>query len=457
MPQVLSDPQFTSVITNGGTDLFSYPAVAHPSVLGLQTPATQPLPPGTASATNLLNPDLQVAAQLRNFPPGVYDLSPSSLLVHFMSALLGGGGTGQLRKRQMVARLQQAVTSTQFYDLDSLYGALFGAQRGPSGALPVDPGTGVAFNPYGALASPDAWDEVQAIDARYRERVIQLARAITLGGTVPGMQALGEAISGAPCQVYEVWRLLDNAQGPLPGYQTWEQVMTSFPQWSSFPASQAWQGVEGIVSFAGLLGSGAPNEIVVAPRKSYAGDVAGLAERGADMFGIVSVAEVLKPAATLVSVDASGMAVMSPVPISAAWADSENWEVIQLVTPSSPSDPAYAAIASSYQGTNAAELPTGTYATPVPPLSRSAGSQYSYAADVTAVTARAVTGSSPNGAVVTSGQDFETVFFAGKPVQYLPAQAVMPAQQAATARTASPVTVKSAPYSGPRVPVMTAS
>lgn len=457
MPQVLSDPRFTSVITNAGTDLFSYPNVAAPSVLGLQAPATQPLPPGTASATNLLCPDLQVAAQLRNFPPSVYDLSPTSLLVHFMTALLGPGGTGQLRKRQMVARLQQALASTQFYDLDAFYGALFGAQRGPGGALPTDPGTGAAFDPYGTLASPDAWDEIQAIDAQFRERVIQLARAITLGGTVPGMQALGEAVSGVPCQVYEVWRLVDNAAGPLPGYQTWEQVSTSFPQWSSFPAGQSWQGVEGVVSFAGLLGSGATNEIVIAPKKQYDSSTASLREQGADMFGVLSVAEVLKPAATLVSVDVSGMAVMSPVPIASAWADSENWDVIHLVTLPDSSDPAYAAIISSYQGTNAAELPPGTYATPVPPLSRSAGSQYSYASDVTAVTAQAATGSSPNGAVITSGQDFETVFFQGKPVQYLPAQAVMPAQQAATARTSSGVSVKAAPYSGPRVPVMTAS
>jgi hypothetical protein len=212
MPQVLTDPTInTGVINNGGTDLFSYPNVNPGSVLGLQTPPTQPLPPGTDTATNLLSPDLQVSQQLRNFPGNVYDLAPTSLLVHFMTALLGNAGAGQLRKRQMVARLQQAVTSSQFYDLDSFYGALFGAQRGPSGALPVNPNTGLPVSPYTDLASADGWDEVKALDATFRERVIQLARAITLGATVPGMQALAEAVTGAPCTVWEVWRLLDQA------------------------------------------------------------------------------------------------------------------------------------------------------------------------------------------------------------------------------------------------------
>lgn len=464
MPQVLNDPTLNpGVVSNGGTDLFSYPSVNQPSVLSLQAPVTQPLPPGTESATNLLNPDLQIGPQLVNFPSNVYDTSPTSLLTHFMQAILGAGGTGQLRKRQMVARLQQAITSTRFYDLDSFYGALFGAQRGPSGTLPVNPGTNLPYDPYGDLASPDALDQAEAIDAEFRERIIALAKAITLGGTVPGMQALAEAISGVPCQVYEVWRLLDNASGPLPGYQTWEQVTTAYPLWSSF-GSATWQAIEGVVTFYGLLGGGAPNEIVIQPRKDYAADITGQAAQGADMLGILSAAEVLRPAASIVSVDVSGPGIVTPAQIASAWADSQYWEIVELVTPANPSSPAYAAIANSYQANNAAELPPGTYVIPSPPMSRCGGSQYSYAADVTSVTAQAVSSASPDTATVTDGLDYQTVVFPGpgqgtpaEIARYLPAQAVLPPAQAATARTSSPVAVKAAPYSGPRVPVVRAS
>jgi hypothetical protein len=458
MPQTVSDPGATTgIITNGGTDLFSYPNVQQPSILGLQTSATQPLPPGTASATNLLLPGQQTAAQLVNFPGNVYDTAPTSLLFHLMAALMGDAGAGQLRKRQMVARLQQAVTSTQFYDLDSFYGALFGAQRGPSGALPANPSTGLPTSPYTDLASPDGWDEVLAADATFRERIIQLARAIALGGTVPGLQALAEAVTGTTCLLWEAWRVIDNASGPSPGYNTWQQVETAYPLWSGVPGSATWQQVEGYVTFAGLNVNGVPTEIVVQPRKIYSSTLGGQQQQGADMFGILSVAEALKPAASLVSVTPQGIQSLVPLPIAAAWADSENQEIVQVVTPGAASSAAYAPIVSSYQGVNAAQLPSGAYVQPAPVMSRTSTGQFTSAGDVTSVTAQAVTGSGPNGAAVTDGQDFQTVVFASSYFQYLPALGVMPSAKAATARSASAVAVRCAPYSGPRAPVMTST
>lgn len=94
MPQVQSDPALNQIITNGGEDLFSYPNVAQPSILDLQTDSTQPLPPGTGSDSQLLVPDLHVDVQLKNFPGNVYDVSPTSLLTHFMRALLGAPEQG---------------------------------------------------------------------------------------------------------------------------------------------------------------------------------------------------------------------------------------------------------------------------------------------------------------------------------------------------------------------------
>ena len=454
MPQTASDPTFSpGIITNGGTDLFSYPSVRQPSVLGLQVTATQPLPPGTASATNLLAPGQQVGTQLANFPGNVYDTAPTSLLYHFMSALLGDAGAGQLRKRQMVARLQQAITSTQFYDLDSFYGALFGAQRGPSGSLPQNPATGLPVSPYTDLASPDAWDEVLAADAIFRERVIQLARAIALGGTLPGIRALAEAITGTTCLVWEAWRVTGGGTVPAPTFQEWNEVQSSFPLWSDVPPAQTWQATEGYIPFSGLDINGIPSEIVIQPKKTYPSTPEGLAEQGADAFGILSVVEVLKPAAALVSVSPQGIPVLTGVPVAGAWSDSENQEVIQVVTPSNPAAAAYALALASYQGVNAAEVSEGSYIQPAPVMSRTSTGRFSYAGDVTSVTSRAVAGTTPVGATVTDGQDFQTVAFPGRSLQYLPRLAVMPPAVAQTGRTVSPVAVRSAPYSGPRVPV----
>lgn len=446
MPQVLTGT-VNSIVSNGGTDLFSYPNVRQGSVLGLQTPSTQPLPPGTSTAVNLISPPLQVAAQLANFPANVYDVSPTSLLYHFMQALLGDAGTGQLLKRGMISRLQQAITSTHFYDLDSFYGALFGAQRGPSGAIPVNPATGQPVSPYTDLASPDGWDEIEAADAVFRERVIQLARAITLGGTMPGMIALAEAVTGATCQGWEAWRL--STLG-IPSAITWQNVMTTYPLWSGF-AGQTWGSVDGFVPDINV--NGVPSAVVVEPRKQYDTTARGAAERGSDMFGVLSVMEALRPAASIVSFT-DGIAAMVPLPIAGAWADSENWELVHAVTPASAADPAYSAVTSSYQGVNAGQLPSGTYVQPRPPLSRSGDGQYSYCREVTAVACRAVIGWNPGECQVTDGQNFQSVAFpGGKTGQYRPEHGVMTPHRADSARAASSVAVKCAPYSGPRVPV----
>ncbi len=454
MPQVITDPTLRpGVITNSGEDLFSYPSVSQPSILGLQSDPSQPPPAGTSIATNLLNPDLQSRQHLRNFPADLFDLSPGSVLTHFMEALLGSGGVGQLRRRQLISRLQQAISSTHFYDLDGFYGALFGSSRGPGESLPVNPSTGTTFDPYTELASPDGWDEIEALDARYRERIITLARAISLGGTVPGLQAIAEAVTGYPCAVYEVWQLLTNAYAPVPGFYTWAEVMQANPTWSAIPAGETWAGVEGYISYTGLMGNGARNEVVLRPRKTYASTAEGIAERGADTFGILSVIEPLRPASSLVSVDSSDPGIVTPVPIAAAWSPSQYWELAHQVTPPDLSDPAYAAALTAYQA--GGQVPGSTFLIPRPALSRSQGGQYTCAGDITSVTAQVSSGS-----VITDGIGYQTVVFPSpsgqQSVAYPPVQAVMPAAQAEKARATSAVTVQCAPYSGPRVPVVRA-
>ena len=248
MPSIITDPSLsrTSGIINNGmspaASIWTFPDAPAQSILNFQAVPTQPLPGGTESATGLISPPALLRHQLKNFSPEVYELAANGALVHFMQALLGDSGVGQLRKRQVVARLQENVTSSSFYDLDAFYGALFTNIRGPAGTLPTNPATGIAVSPYTDLATPDGWDQVEAIDAVFRERIVSLARAITLGATVPGLQALAEAITGYKCHVYEVWRIIDN-QGPQPGVitsvpayvQSYENYVTNDP-----PLPQAW-------------------------------------------------------------------------------------------------------------------------------------------------------------------------------------------------------------------------
>jgi hypothetical protein len=182
MPSTSSDPSLTNsanIVSNGSSpssDVWQYPDTPAQSILNFQTVPSQPVPAGTSTGTGLISPDLLLPDRLKNFSPDVFDLSPDSALIHFMQALLGDSGVGQLRKRQVITRLQEGITGSQFYDLDAFYGALFNTVRGLTSSLPLNPATGVPVNPYTDLASPDGWDQIDALDAKFRERIIQLAR-----------------------------------------------------------------------------------------------------------------------------------------------------------------------------------------------------------------------------------------------------------------------------------------
>lgn len=453
MPQVVTDPSVnTGIVSNGGLDLFSYPDTPSASVLDFQLPTGQPQPAGTATATGMVTPDLLIQQRLRNFPGNIYDLSSTSVLVHFMSAMLGDAGVGQVRKRQLLAQLQNAVTSTHFYDLDTFYGALFGAIRGPSGTLPDNPATGVTVSPYTDLATPDAWDEVLAIDALFRERIIQLARAISLGGTIPGLRAMGEAIIGGKCNIYEVWKLIDTEGAQSSTTHTWTSVQTTYTTWSAFVSGTTWLTVAGAAAtlIYGGMGINARNEVIIQPEKNYGSDQASIAQQQSDAYGIASVTEVLKPANTLLSVSSNGAEVLIPVAPASIWADSDNKELVHHVTPASPTDPAYAATRNAYGQQSGSTLIQGT-----PVFSRKQGGRYSFASDVTTAQGQASTGGYTT---IISDSNYDQVTYpSGSTVAYTAAQAVMDPQTAATARTASGVAVTAAPYSGPRVPVTTAA
>ena len=451
MPSVTSDPSLAPGIVSQSQSLWDWPDSPVPSILSFQAVPSQPLPGRVSTATGLLSPDLLLARRLANFPDGLYDLSPSSTLTHFMAALMGDAGAGQLRRRQTTARLQSAVTGTSFYDLDSFYGALFGALRGPSGTLPASPATGSAFDPYTGLATADAWDGIYCADADFRERIIALARAITMGGTAPGLQALAEAVTGVPCAVYQTWALQEAAQE---SEITWSAIAGKYPYWLDFPA-QDWNQLQGIPSYGGL-GIGAWNEVIIQPRKSYPGTPDGLRQQAADTFGILSVAEVLKPAWVIVTVNLLQAAVDRPAPVRSLWADSDYWEITAPVTPPPGAAAACYATFSAAQQADGLPLQGSTdMPVPSPPYCQGQGTQYSYAADVTSVIAQVST--DHNLADVLDQLNYETTNFpSGQVTSWLPAWAVMLPARAASARTASPVTVQAAPYSGPRAPVKTA-
>jgi hypothetical protein len=431
---------FTGIVVQSPS-LFDRTATVTSTLLQLQTITSSPLVAELPTATGMVLPDRAAYDRLAHFPEELYDLRPESHLVRFMKILLGEAGVGQLRKRYLLAQLEQAMDSTHFYDLDRFYGSLFGARRGMFGALPIDP--------MADVATPDGWDEIGRKDAYFRERVIKLARAITLGGTPMGMQALAEALTGVECDVYEVWRILDS-QGSAGVGRTYLQVNTDFGTYGGLKG-KTWGQISGSIA-VGNLAVNARNEFMIRPKKVYnTSDPDDARERAEDLWGVQRVVSVLKPARTLASVDDTGLAVHQEVPIASVAADSEYWEVVPCVLPREGLSEVYKLLYTAY---DPRAKPTGIERViPRPPFSASQGQQWSYANEVASVQSFT---SAPNGSGGPTMPDFDTVtFYDGKKIAYRPEYGVIDPRQALLAQSGGDGALLSHAYSGSRKVVPT--
>ena len=411
------------------------------SLLQLQTSTTTPLAAEMTSATGMVLPDLASYDRLAHFPEDLYDLRPESHLVRFLKALLGESGVGMLRKRYLLAQFEQALESTHFYDLDRFYGALFGARRGLFGALPVDPMAG--------MATPDGWDQIADYDARFRERIIKLSKAITLGGTPMGMQALAEALTGVECDIYEMWQVLDT-QGPSGTLRTYAQVTSTYGTYAAMKGL-SWGRIAG-TTFFGNLGMDARNEFVVRPKKVYDTSVPEQAvQRAEDLYGIQRVVETLKPAFSIASIDDRGLAVHSEAAIGSVSADSEFWEVITCVIPQEGLDDLYRMLFECYDPNSG--IDQNGHVVPRPPFSSSQGCQWSCAGDVASV--KSFTTELGNHEH-QQNVNYDTVtYYDGTSIAYRPEYAVIDPREAMLAQSAGEGGIVSHPYSGERKVVTT--
>lgn len=480
---------------------------AQSSIFAAQVTISAPNPDGLLTGTNLLVPDRQVARRLDHFFEELYDLRPQSHLTRFLKALLGDAGMGQLRKRVLLYRLQSAMTSTHFYDLDSFYGALFSAHRNPEERLEA--------NPLTSNLTSDEWDAQHAADTRYRERIMHLARAIPLGATVAGVKTAAEAIFGCECDVYEIWRLLDGQGNFIPpifggrsyddltrdygvwgsmelipydtlsarpgsthndSTRTWTQVETLYPQWSALEGF-SWDTIAAaptddagrVIRDWDRVGTDFPTFAdaehhswfqIMYPDESqvFIGRTGSRAEfivkpykqaeidtrqRAAEEWSAIRVLQVLKPAGTLATIDLSGVEINQPLTVASVAADSTYWEIESTVTPK------VSISASVYPTSPLDPTPSNQpHVVPRPVFSESQGATVSYSPEVVAVKTYA---EGPD-EVVLRGQDYETVtFFDGQQVAYSGERALLTPRQVLAARFANDGVLVASPYGQNRV------
>lgn len=447
------------------------------SLLQTQYDPSTPSVAGLERSTNLLMPDYVTERRLDHFPEDLYDLRPHSHLVRFIRALMGDSGAGALRKRYLIARFQQAFTTTHFYDLDRFYGAIFGTNRLLSEQLPI--------NPFVSMATSDEWDGVHVSDAKFRERVFALAKAIPMGATKPGLKTAAEAVVGAPCEVLEDWQRIDYLHSH--GYfteedyegRTWNQIQ-SFGTYQTL-RGYTWQQLTGVTypvlhlarRFKDFPVDGFPTYqrstghtysflekrdlrigrasndrggIVVRTLKTYPDTIIGRAERASDEHALRRVLNVLKPSGVRLRIDTSTQGLYGNLPIKAVYADSEYFEIVTTVNPTSVINPIYP-LSAGQQKSGLTE--TSERVLPRPPFTAVQTAQWNYANEVVAVRSYAESGTT---GLVIDGNDFDRVpDLYGRITEFSGVKGVLDPRQAEAGRLAGDTSLVSHPYAADRV------
>lgn len=399
-------------------------------LLDLQSNPGLPAPTGTTSVTDPLSPPPRAADVLDHFFEGVYDKRPESHLSRFLKVLLGDTGAGQLRKRYIISRMQQVLLTTHFTDLDSLYGALFGLRRLS--------GEGLDFDPYFDTATPEEWESISARDAAYRNRVEQFGRALPLGATKAGMEAVASAVlGGTECTVYETYMLVDengsNPGGAPPpvGARTYGDVQQEYRYYAEMQRG-TYGDIEGGTGSFGRTTTQNRSEFIVRPKRSLSLE---------ETYELIRVLDRLKPAEALLTIDPEGVEVHTPVTLRAVAADSTYWEVETRVATDEKVQLAY--LRPMLRGS------TTPMAQPRPAFSGYQGEAWSYNADVTRVTSY----TEDEHHDLQQTRNYQRVMHGTTSVDYTADRALMDQARILLGRYVSDGVVVSAPYAPSRLGV----
>ena len=290
-----------------------------------QVDPTAPQIQGLTQITNPIQPTHNAQKYVTNFDPDLYDLRDTSHLMRLVRALSGGSGVGGLRKQNLTARLASMLSDGSFLDLDKFYGAIFGLQRHLVESMPnnVD---GTTVNPYTDLANSDVWDDVLSRDARYRSRLFQLARAVNMGATYPGLKGAAEAVLNCDVDIVESWvktDLLSN-QGNilLKAGETYFNIASQSVTYGN--VKQSYGSIQGSQFGNGQLPAGNRGELIFTPHR-----VITLEER----YQLSQVLNTLKPSHVQVTIAAEQVENSTAITPRGFSSDSENWQIQSRVTP----------------------------------------------------------------------------------------------------------------------------
>ena len=296
------------VATSTSTTVASPFASGSPAqILNAQLGINGPQPSKLKLITSGLAIPPSMASRLSSFPEEIYSLQSTDNLVKFLKVLIGAAGAGQPRARILQARLAQFLQGASFYELDAFYGNIFGLTRLSTEDLPLNSQT--------ELGTYDDWSSAAAIDATYRNRIDQFARAISLGPSPVGIQLVAEAILQTKCSVYESWVAADNPFNTVANVQSLGTPVSVLAGYTNLQLE------------TGIPGSGiAVNRrtFTIVPYQSITQE---------QVFALQQVIDQLKPANALAVIQTGGFEAYEPITLRGVAADSSYWQMVESVIP----------------------------------------------------------------------------------------------------------------------------
>jgi hypothetical protein len=395
-------------------------------LISAQVDPSQPQVKGLSTTTTPIVTDRHMSTRMAGFDPEQFDLSESSHLMRFMTAVLGGAGIGGLRRQQIIANMSSMLSGTHFIELDGFWGKLFSLPRAPEEQLPTND-SGVPLDPSVDVTDSATWDIAHARDGRYRSRIEQLARGFAQGGTYSGMRMAARAIINAEVDIVESWLDADYSQPGAAGFvgNTWLAVQLQYGTWGAMEghtwATLALGTSSGTQTQTPLGNRG---EVVIIPGRLIT---------EAERYQLHLVLNELAPAGTLITIADSPFTEEVPVPCRTAYADSVDWDVVSLISQQQ-------AIDTSGQELypNASELESAR-----PAFGRYDGESWSMNGRIALVSAYAENAAG----VQVNTIDYQTVTYAdGTRHDYLPSDAMTDSRKLALARAASEGIATSYPY-----------
>lgn len=234
-----------------------------------------------------LFPPKSIESRLEHFDETAFRVSSSTAIYKLVDALCGDAGAGNLKKESLIERLGESMDTLYFNDLDRIFSTMGFLVRTEAESYPYDPERD--------MLTSEQWDEVRIKDAWFRARVRDFMVAASKGGTPEGLALAVMAGSSVNCDIYEVWRYMDNF---------------------------------GISSEKGTNLGRTPmssrSEVVIVPHKDQLGNK--------EFRLLRQMLNRIAPVESVVTIDLRGLAAHDPIVVKKIAADSSYFEVEKEVT-----------------------------------------------------------------------------------------------------------------------------